>query len=190
MNTATAHRRSPFLRGQARHWLGLGVLMLVLAGTANAADGSIKHGMIMRGHILEAEAGALVICVGEKDGAQVGQELDVVSHQRVTGTPKKAGPRYREYIGPQGYRPGEGKADSWFYKPENRRRYFGGFASFFKASAALWSLVCSSCQAVPPSVPIGSGGASGPSGWSRLNIAPCGSAQTAIRPTCGIGGRT
>jgi hypothetical protein len=100
MNTATAHRRSPFLRGQARHWLGLGVLMLVLAGTANAADGSIKHGMIMRGHILEAEAGALVICVGEKDGAQVGQELDVVSHQRVTGTPKKAGPRYqRETVG-------------------------------------------------------------------------------------------
>jgi hypothetical protein len=32
--------------------------------------------------------------------------------------------------------PGEGKADSWFYKPENRRRYFGGFSSIYKAMAA------------------------------------------------------
>jgi hypothetical protein len=32
--------------------------------------------------------------------------------------------------------PGEGSADSWFYKPENRRRYFGGFSSIYKAMAA------------------------------------------------------
>jgi hypothetical protein len=32
--------------------------------------------------------------------------------------------------------PGEGKDASWFYKPENRRRYFGSFASIYKGMAA------------------------------------------------------
>jgi hypothetical protein len=32
--------------------------------------------------------------------------------------------------------PGYGNDASWFYKPENRRRYFGRFASIFKSSAA------------------------------------------------------
>ncbi len=32
--------------------------------------------------------------------------------------------------------PGKGSDASWFYKPENRRRYFGRFASIYKAMAA------------------------------------------------------
>jgi hypothetical protein len=32
--------------------------------------------------------------------------------------------------------PGSGKDESWFYKQENRRRYFGGFSSIYKAMAA------------------------------------------------------
>jgi hypothetical protein len=95
MNNVNIVSRSPLLRGRARRWLGLGVLVLALTGAAHAAEGSFKHEFMMRGQILEADASALVVCVGEKDGAQVGQELEVISHRRITGTSKKAGPRFR-----------------------------------------------------------------------------------------------
>lgn len=95
MNTATVSPRVPFLRSRARRCLGLGVLMLALAGSAQAEEGSFRHEVVMRGQILEARAGALVVCVGEADGAKVGQVLDVVRHKRVSRSPKAAGPRFR-----------------------------------------------------------------------------------------------
>lgn len=95
MNTFTVSKLAPSLRGRSRRWLGLGVLMLALTGAAHAAEGSFKHEVVMRGQILEADAGALVVCVGEADGAQVGQVLDVVRHKRVSRIPKAAGPRFR-----------------------------------------------------------------------------------------------
>ena len=95
MNTVPVSTRTASLRDRSRRWLGLGVLMLALAGTAYAAEGSFKHEVVMRGQILEADAGALVVCVGEADGAQVGQVLDVVRHKRVSRSPKAAGPRFR-----------------------------------------------------------------------------------------------
>lgn len=95
MTTITGSTRSLALRGHARRWLGLGVLMLALASTAHAAEGSFKHEVVMRGQILEANSGALVVCVGEADGAQIGQVLEVVRHKRVSRSPKAAGPRFR-----------------------------------------------------------------------------------------------
>lgn len=95
MNTVPVSTRTASLRGRSRRWLGLGVLMLALAGTAHAAEGSFKHEVVMRGQVLEADAGALVVCVGEADGAQVGQVLEVVRHKRVSRSPKAAGPRFR-----------------------------------------------------------------------------------------------
>lgn len=96
---AASHVR-PSLRARARHWVTPLVLMLALTSTAYAADGSFKHEVLMRGQILEADAGALVVCVGEKDGAQVGQVLEVITHRRLTGTHKNAGPRFkRETVG-------------------------------------------------------------------------------------------
>jgi hypothetical protein len=95
MNTVTVSSSSPSVRGRARRWLGLGVLMLALAGTAMAEEGSFRHDVLMRGQILEARSGALVVCVGEADGAQVGQVLDVVRHKRVSRGPKGPGPRFR-----------------------------------------------------------------------------------------------
>ena len=95
MNTVPVSNRAASLRGHSRRWLGLGVLMLALTGAAHAAEGSFKHEVVMRGQILEADAGALVVCVGEADGAQVGQVLDVVRHKRVSRSPKAAGPRFR-----------------------------------------------------------------------------------------------
>jgi hypothetical protein len=95
MNYFNVVSQSASLRSRARRWLGLGVLVLSMAGNAYAAEGSFKHEFLMRGQIIAAEAGSLVVCIGETDGAEVGQELAVISHQRVTGTPKKAGPRFR-----------------------------------------------------------------------------------------------
>lgn len=95
MSIVTATSRTPSLRGRASRWLGLGALMLALASTAHAEESSFRHEVLMRGQILEADAGALVVCVGEADGAQVGQVLEVVRHKRVSRGPKAAGPRFR-----------------------------------------------------------------------------------------------
>lgn len=102
MNTGSSlrHPIAPSLRGRARRLFTPLILLLALAGSAHAAEGGFKHEVVMRGQILESDAGSLVVCVGKQDGAQVGQMLDVVRHTRVTGTPKKAGPRYqREAVG-------------------------------------------------------------------------------------------
>jgi hypothetical protein len=95
MKCAPVQLSFPSFRRRFRRGIGLCVLALALAGTAHAEEAGFRHEYLMRGHILEADAGVLVVCVGATDGAQVGQELDVVSHERVTGTSKRAGPRYR-----------------------------------------------------------------------------------------------
>lgn len=48
----------------------------------------------MRGHILESTPEGLILCVGEKDGARVGQVLAAISHRRYSVTPPEAGSRY------------------------------------------------------------------------------------------------
>ena len=74
----------------------IGLLFLaMLPGMAVAGSPGLKHEFVMRGQVLEAEAGTLVVCVGEQDGAEVGQVLNVVRHVRIGGASKKAGPRYR-----------------------------------------------------------------------------------------------
>jgi hypothetical protein len=64
------------------------------------ASGSVRHGWIMRGQVLAVENDVAAVCVGTRDGAQVGQVLDV---QRITMTPappKGAGPTFaRSTIG-------------------------------------------------------------------------------------------
>ena len=95
MNHAPTNRRFPSLRRRFGRGIGLCFLMFALAGTAHAEEPGFRHEYLMRGHVLEADAGVLVVCVGTSDGAQVGQELDVIHHERVTGSPKKPGPRKR-----------------------------------------------------------------------------------------------
>jgi hypothetical protein len=95
MNTLIVSSCSRPLLGRARRWFGLGALILALAGTAHAGEKSFKHEVLMRGQILEANSGALVVCVGEADGAKVGQILEVVRHKRVSRNAKAAGPRFR-----------------------------------------------------------------------------------------------
>lgn len=81
----------------------LGSLMLaglLASGTAFAGDSpSIRHTVFMRGQILEVQDSTVVVCIGEADGASVGQELDVVHHSRVKTSPKGVGRFKREVIG-------------------------------------------------------------------------------------------
>lgn len=88
-------RAATTLRGRARRLLTPLALLLALAGTAHAADGGFRHGVLMRGHILEAEAGSLVVCVGKQDGAEVGQVLNVIRHTRAAHEHKSPAPRFR-----------------------------------------------------------------------------------------------
>lgn len=88
-------RTDPTLRSRARRLLTPLALLLALAGTAHAAEGGFKHEVLMRGQILEAEAGSLVVCVGKQDGAEVGQILTVVRHTRAAHEHKSPAPRFR-----------------------------------------------------------------------------------------------
>jgi len=44
----------------------------------------VYHGFIMKGSIIEASNSDVYLCIGSKDGASVGQELDVYKVVRVT----------------------------------------------------------------------------------------------------------
>ncbi len=45
---------------------------------------TVYHGYLMRGSIIEASDSSLYLCIGSKDGASVGQELNVYKIIRVT----------------------------------------------------------------------------------------------------------
>ena len=71
-------------------------LALILSGSASAGEGAFKHAYMMRGQVLEASAGEVVVCVGKRDGAQAGQVLNVVRHVSGSSYGKRAGPRFRK----------------------------------------------------------------------------------------------
>ncbi len=52
---------------------------------------TIYHGFLMKGSIIEASDSDVYLCIGSKDGAFVGQELDVYKVIRVT----RARPTFR-----------------------------------------------------------------------------------------------
>lgn len=72
------------------------VLLGLLAGPAWAGETSFKHKYTMRGQVLEIQAGSVVVCIGQEDGAQVGQVLDVVRHTPKSARAKSTGPRFRK----------------------------------------------------------------------------------------------
>ena len=83
-------------RGQRRYQFHAVVLLLAMsASPAWAGETSFKHEYMMRGQILEIETGSVVVCIGKKDGAEVGQVLDVVRHVRTPDHAKNSGPRFR-----------------------------------------------------------------------------------------------
>lgn len=50
---------------------------------------TLRHGILMKGTVLESYDSEVYICIGKKDGATVGQELDVYKVRKVSG----GGPR-------------------------------------------------------------------------------------------------
>lgn len=57
------------------------------AFTATSAQ-NIGHAWFMRGSILEVNGKDVYLCVGKKDGATAGQEMDVVRFTRSNPSPK------------------------------------------------------------------------------------------------------
>ena len=99
MNPAT-HLSHPRARGMyPRRWyaaLALAALFaFALPGVASASEGGFRHNVLMRGQVLEKQDETLVVCVGQADGAQVGQVLDVIRHKRRIRHSRTGGPRYR-----------------------------------------------------------------------------------------------
>jgi len=64
-------------------WIGLS---LILSMAACQSAHNVHHGYLMKGSIVDKSTDGVVICIGTRDGAKVGQEL-YVSHV-AQGNPK------------------------------------------------------------------------------------------------------
>ncbi len=60
----------------------------------------IRHTVFMAGSVIESSADGVYLCIGTSEGAQVGQQLEVVRLTRDTGINPKQGARFkREKVG-------------------------------------------------------------------------------------------
>ena len=80
------------------HWLftvrRIGLLGLIaLSGCATSSPA--YHSYVMQGQVLEVDGKTLTVCIGKRDGASVGQVLEVVRHVKQSSSPKAIGPNYR-----------------------------------------------------------------------------------------------
>lgn len=67
-------------------------LSMTLVG---CVEGGVRHGWIMRGQVLSLDNGVATVCIGMRDGAKVGQVLDVQHITvRQTSNPHSVGPTY------------------------------------------------------------------------------------------------
>lgn len=65
-----------------------------------AEEPSAYHRYLMKGSIIENDGSALYLCIGTHDGAEVGQELDVVRVKRAPGGGKSGIVRFeRKQVG-------------------------------------------------------------------------------------------
>ena len=90
----------PSTRSVTRGFLqGAGLLgLLVLSGCATSSPA--YHSYIMQGQVLSVDGSSLTLCIGERDGAKVGQVLEVVRHVPQSSSPKSTAPSFRrEQVG-------------------------------------------------------------------------------------------
>lgn len=59
-------------------------LLLVTITACTTIDKQIYHGYLMKGSVIDAYDSEFFICIGKKDGAMVGQELDAYHIVKVT----------------------------------------------------------------------------------------------------------
>jgi hypothetical protein len=63
------------------------VASLIVLTACATMDREVRHGFFMKGSILETYDSEVYLCIGKKDGARVGQELDVIKITS-SGNPK------------------------------------------------------------------------------------------------------
>lgn len=87
-------------------WTVLAVVGWALGASAVASasepesKAGIYHRYIMKGSLMEVGDEGIYLCVGTKDGAQAGQQLDVFRYTRDRGHNPKSGVRFkREKVG-------------------------------------------------------------------------------------------
>ena len=78
-----------FARSRASVALGA-VLLLSACATGSPA----YHSIVMQGQVLSIDGDTVNVCVGERDGATVGQMLDVVRHVPNSSAPKAMTPAF------------------------------------------------------------------------------------------------
>jgi hypothetical protein len=69
----------------------LATFVIFLMSSCAAMGQKVYHGFLMKGSIIETSDSDVYLCIGSKDGASVGQELDVYKVIRVT----RARPTFR-----------------------------------------------------------------------------------------------
>lgn len=78
-------------------WL-ISVVVVALLAACATMDREVRHGFFMKGSILETYDSEVYLCIGKRDGAKVGQELDVIKITS-SGNPKSGLLFKREQIG-------------------------------------------------------------------------------------------
>jgi hypothetical protein len=56
---------------------------------------TVRHGYLMKGTILDTSDSDVYLCIGSRDGASVGQELDVYAYERYTPPGVKSAPTFK-----------------------------------------------------------------------------------------------
>lgn len=75
-------------------------LLSAITLTGCATNSPAYHDYIMQGQVLSVDGSSLSVCVGEREGAAVGQVLQVVRHVRRPTPPKATNPSFaREDVG-------------------------------------------------------------------------------------------
>lgn len=67
-------------------WL-ISIVVVVLLTACATMNREVRHGFFMKGSILEVYDSEVYLCIGKKDGARAGQELDVIKITS-SGNPK------------------------------------------------------------------------------------------------------
>ncbi len=95
MNTPTSSRSFSRRSGV----LVLAAALLAVPTLSIAGPQTLYHSWVMRGQVLSQESGKVVLCIGKRDNAEVGQELEVIRQSVVPGAKRTEPNIRRETVG-------------------------------------------------------------------------------------------
>ena len=79
--------------------LVLAAALLAAPTFSLAGPQTLYHSWIMRGQVLSQESGKVVLCIGKRDNAEVGQELEVIRQSVIPGAKRTYPNIRRETVG-------------------------------------------------------------------------------------------